>query len=862
MLWFLRSELAEEVQGDLEEKFYATLRRKSERRAKLNYWYQVFHYLRPFAIRKTRSVYSNQYDMFQNYFKIGVRNLLKSKFFSIINICGMAISMAIFFIITLYISDELKFDKHIADSQWKFRVYNELFSDDGSKRKASMVPPMVAPTLAADYPQVESYARFLNFNQAPLFEVGDKKFTEDAGGAADPGIFSMFSLRLVEGDADEALTAPNTIAINSTLKSKYFGDRPAFGESIEIFDQNFKVVAVFEDFPRHSHFQRNFFVAIDGIVSKERLQSWGWSQFHTYIKLKPGSDVEELEMSLAKFAEKHAWPVTKPNGGYYIPHLMPIERVHLYASDHVWDIAVKGSAQTVYILIAIAVFILVIAVLNFVNLSTARSVSRVKEVGVRKVMGAFRRQLVYQFISESVIIALIALVLAAFMTEFALPYLNSFSEKAIPTGIFLDAEVVMTVLAFGIFIGICAGIYPAFYISANRPAQILSNRDSAKSGRSVLRQGLVVFQFILSFFLIMASFVVSEQHEFMRNTDMGFEKENLIVLPLRGDMSKNLETTKESFRSHPNVEVATLGYGLPGQAYAGDGFTDKATGKNWHVSMLTVDHDYVKTLGLEIIAGRDFSKDIPADEFQSFILSETAAKMLGYANPADALGHPLAWNRWDAPDSLKEGRVIGIVRDIQLNSMRENIPPVALQIYPFAYSTLTLRVKSSDIPATLDHLEAKWKMFNSEWPFEYRFLDENFDKMYKAEEKLSILFRIFTTFTILVACLGLFGLVVYSTTQRYREVSIRKVLGATDQNLLILLAKNYVVLIAIAFCIAIPLSYYAASKWLENFVFRIDVSAALFLKAGLLIMIISFVTVGIQSYKATRANPVDALKEQ
>ena len=863
LLWFLRSDLAEEVQGDLEEKFYATARNGSTLRAKLNYWYQVINYLRSFAIRKKRSrSHFNQYDMLQNYFRIGIRNLIKSKFFSLINIAGMAISMAIFFIIALYVQDELRYDKQLENADLKYRIFAEHFSHDGSRKKLSMVPPMIAPTLAADFPQVEYYARFLNFIETPLFEVGSSKYTEDKGGAADPAIFKIFSLELLEGDVHSALSQPNTIAINSTLKQKYFGDDEALGKTIEIFNQNFEVVAVFRDFSPYSHFQRNYFLALEGLIPERRMQSWEWSQMHTYVKVKPAADIEALESGLQALAEKYAWPLTKPGGGYYIPHLMPLQKIHLYAHDQLWDFAVRGNVQTLYILAAIGIFILIIAMLNFVNLSTARAINRFKEVGVRKVMGAFRSQLIQQFVSESVIIAFMALLIAAFLTELVLPYLNSFTEKNIPTGVMLSPGVVVSLLVFGLLIGTCAGMYPAFYISANKPTSILSNKDTGRSGKSMLRQGLVVFQLIISFFLIMASFVVSEQHTYMRTADMGFEKENIIVLPLRGDMGKHPESTKQSFSDHGDIVSVTLGYGLPGEAFAGDGITDLETGKDWSTSMLTVDHDYVKTLGLEVVAGRDFSKDIAADERHAFILSEAAARMLGYNNVEDALGHKIGWDRWDAPDSLKAGHVIGIVKNIQLNSMRESITPVVLHVFPYAYKTIALRVSPRDLPATLAHLEMTWKKFNTEWPFEYRFLDDNFDRMYKAEERLSLLFKIFTGFTIFVACLGLFGLVVYNTTQRYREVSIRKVLGATEGNLFILLAKNYLVLIVIAFTIAVPLSYFAAGEWLQNFSFRVQITPLLFIKAGFLIVAIALLTVGVQSFKATRANPVEALKEQ
>jgi putative ABC transport system permease protein len=801
--------------------------------------------------------------MLKNYLKIGLRNLLKNKLFTVINISGMAISIASFLIIALFVYDEMKFDKHVEDASLKFRVYNEHFNEDGSKRKGAMIPPMVAPTLAAEYPEVESFARFLNFNSPVLFEAGTKKLTETGGGYADPGMLEMFSLNVVEGDRVTALKERNTIAISKTLARKYFGDKPALNETIVLFDQNLKVSAVFEDFSPHSHLQLNYFLSMEEMIqgAPDRMNRWGWNQFHTYIKLRTGTDAAQLESKLKDFAERNAWPHTKPRG-YYIPHLMPITDVHLHATDQLWDIAVRGNAQTVYILLATAVFILVIAILNFVNLSTSRAVSRVKEVGVRKVVGAFRSQLIYQFVSESVIIAMIALLLGGLATEIILPALNTFTEKSIPAGIFLNPLLILSLLVFALVIGVVAGAYPAFYISAYKPAQILSNKQSGRSGKTILRKGLVVFQFILSFFLIIASLIVSEQHTFMRTTDMGFDKNNILVIQLHGEMEKNLETTKHTFSNHPNILSSSLGYGLPGEAFAGDGIKDKATSKDYSISMLTVDHDYIKTLGLELVAGRDFSKDIQSDERSAFILSEAAAKMLGYADPKAALNHDLVWDRWDHPDSLKEGKVVGVVKDIQLNSMRENITPIVLHVYPFAYSSLSMRIKPDNIPETLAHLEKAWKSFNSEWPFEYRFLDENFDKMYKAEEKLATLFTFFTAFTIFVACLGLFGLVVYSTSQKYKEISIRKVLGANEGRLVVQLARSYMILIAIAFVIAIPFSYYAASEWLQKFAFHIPITPWLFIEAALFIAVLSLLTVGIQSFKAARSNPVDALKEQ
>ncbi len=803
--------------------------------------------------------------MLKNYLKIGIRNLLKNKLFSSINIVGMAISIATFLIIALFVADELKFDKHVEEVSLKYRVFNEHFMEDGSTKKGAMIPPPIGPALVAEFPEVEYSMRFLNFNNPILFEAGGKKLTVDKGGYADRTIFDMFSLKLVEGDPRTALADHNSVAVSKTVANRYFGKNPALGQLIRVLDSTFVIGAVFDDFPVHSHLQLNYFFPMEDFIRGEpdRMQGWGWSQFHTYIKLKPGTDPAHLESKLEDFAKRNAWPSTKSHGSYYIPHLMPMEKIHLYAYDHLWDIAVRGNVQTVYILSATAIFILFIAILNFINLSTARAVNRVKEVGVRKVMGAFRIQLIYQFISESIVVALMSLVIGVVLVELMLPLVNQFAEKNMPTAIFMNSALLPVMLLSAIVIGIAAGAYPAFYISSFKPSQILSNKESGRnSGRALLRQGLVVLQFVLSFLLITASLVVSDQHTFMRTKDMGFNKDNLVVLRMRGDMNKNLETTKNTFLNHPNVINATMGYGLPGEAYAGDGILDKAINKKMHISMLTIDHDYIKTLGLEIIAGRDFSHDFPADEKSAFIVSETAAKMLGHTDPKQALDHEVAWDRWDAPDSLKIGKVIGVVKDIHLNSLQDNITPVILHIYPFAYSSLTLRIKNEDVPSTLAHLESSWKKFNSDWPFEYKFLDENFDKLYKSEAKLATLFSFFTAFTIFVACMGLFGLVVYSTSQKFKEISIRKVLGASESSLAMQLGKRYVILISLAFIIAAPFSFYAAETWLQKFAYHIDITPLLFLKAGTFILAISLLTVGFQSFKAARRNPIDALKEE
>ncbi|GHN03189.1 ABC transporter permease [Cytophagales bacterium WSM2-2] len=851
------------IEGDLMEVYHSRVQRLGKRKADFKFMIDVLLLFRPGIIRsKSKPVYanSNYNDMFKSYLKIGFRNLAKSKLFSSINISGMAVSITSVIVISLFIYDELQFDKHVKDYQFKYRLYTEVIADNGSLRNRSMIAPAIAPAAASEFPEVEAYARFLNFNYPILFKAGNKNLTERGGGYADASFLDMFSLTLAEGNPTTALQEPRTIAISQTLKEKYFGNKPALGEIINVDNDDYKVTAVFEDFNSHSHLRLNFFLPMAEFARDQpkRMQRWTWNQFHTYVKLKDGTNIPALESKLKAMVARN----TEREQNNATPRLMRMQDVHLYAYDHLWDIAVKGNVQTVYILSGTAIFILIIAILNFVNLSTARAVNRVKEVGVRKVIGAFRSHLVNQFIMESVVIALIAMFIGLTLVSLVLPYLNAFTEKSIPMSWFTSPIILLALVGAALLIGIAAGAYPAFYISGHKPAEVLAGKGSTHSGKTLLRKGLVVFQFMLSFFLIIAAYVISGQHTYMRNAKMGFDKDNLLVIQLRGKMSSNLESTKQQFLNHPNIISGSMGYGLPGEAFAGDGIIDKITNKELGISMLTVDHDYVKTLGLEILEGRDFSKEFPSDEKHSFIVSEQAAKLLGHTNSKDALEHELAWNRWDAPDSLKTGKVIGVVKDIQLNSMRETINPVVLHVYPYAYNTLTMKVKPADVPSTIAHLEKTWKSFNTDWPFEYRFLDENFDRMYKSEEKLATLFAWFTSFTIFVACLGLFGLVVYSTSQKYREISIRKVLGAGEGGLVLQLSKSYLVLIAIAFTIAVPLSYFAANEWLQKFAFRIPVSAMLFIKAALLIAGIALITVMLQAFKAARTNPVNALKEQ
>lgn len=800
--------------------------------------------------------------MLLNYFKIAFRNLQKNKLFSIINISGMAISLASCFLITLFVWDELKFDRHHPDGERTFRVYNVLHGEDGTTNYLPIVPIPFASYMEKDFPEIESTLRFMDTYGEQLFDINGKKILEAKGLFAEATVFDMLSLQLISGVSKDALEKPNTVALSEPLSKKHFGEKNPLGKIIKINEDDYQVTAVYAEPPLHFHLKVNYILSFSTLTKNwtaDRYENWQQQQFFTYLKLKPGTDAKALEAKFPAFVEKYAYPKIKPKGFTYIPYLQNIKDIHLHSSHFEWEVAQRGNAQTVYILSITAGVLLIIACLNFINLSTARAIKRMKEVGVRKVIGAVRNQLVVQFISESVVITLIGLVFALVLAQLAIPYLNTLAEKEL----FLPftSALIFFVVLFCIVLGISAGSYPAFYLSRFRPVTVLYNRHTQTGSTALFRQGLVALQFIFSFFLIIGSMIVFSQQDLLRNKDLGFNKDQLIMIPLRSAQLKQYETTKHEFANHPGIVNATIGFGIPGDLIAGDEVIDPVKNKTSPVNLFCIDYDYIKTMGMEVISGRDFSHEYPADENHSFIINETAAKILGFGTPENAIGKRLHWNMWGR-DSLKRGDVIGVVKDFHFKSLRDELTPVVMHIYPDAFWKLTLRIKPDDIPQTLAHLKSTYERLDPEWAFTYSFVDENFNKMYRTEEKLSNLFSIFTGLAIAVACLGLFGLVEYSVNQRTKEISIRKVFGASINSLLILLTRKYFGLVMIAFVVIIPLSYYMAQQWLNNFAYHITISPWIYMKACGLILLITLFTVSFQSFKAAWSNPADVLKNE
>jgi putative ABC transport system permease protein len=806
--------------------------------------------------------------MFKNYFKTAFRNLLRSKGFSLVNIASLAIGITGCLVIALFVWDELKFDQSITGGENVYRVYT-VRNDNNTVTKAAVVAPAIASYLDQHYPEVDTTARILMSADKFLFEVNQKSDYEEKGWFAEASFFKIFPLAFDKGDPATALTMPSSMVITSELAKRYFGKEDPIGKTIKIDKEDFIVTGVLGPLPRHFHLDFHYLMSLSSAgIAAERMQSWDWSQFYTYARLKAGSNVQRLQDKFQAYVKKEIIPRQQQTGTTIMPYFQPLQNIHLRSADFVYDNAIRGNETYVKGLSIIALFVLIIACFNFINLATARSFRRAKEIGIRKVIGADRKQLIIQFIGETVLLSVLSVMIATIATCLIIPSLNSFTGKSIRFNPLTDPGIACALLVSGIIIGILAGIYPAFVLSGFQPIKVLKSMKI--TGNSIragwLRKGLVVIQFALSALLIVSSLIVYRQIRYMNNKDLGFQKEQVLYFQVRGDVEKNLETFKSELRNSTNIVSVTSGYGLPGDQFAGDNITipGKDGNKNYPANVFIGDHDYIKTLGLRLIAGRDFSREMATDEEQAFIINETAVKDLGFGTPEKALGQRLNWDKWE-PDSLhpvKEGRVIGVVQDFNYKSLHEKIMASVIQIYPKVVYKVAVKIRPDDIKSTIAFINKVWNQFSPGYPLAYQFMDESYDAMYRSEEKLGSLLWAFTIMAIVIGCMGLFALAALSAEQRVKEIGIRKVLGAGILNIVGLLSRNFLFLVLLASIIAFPIAWWAMNNWLDDFPYRITISIGVFFIATLAALAIAFITVSFQAIRAALANPVKSLRTE
>lgn len=801
--------------------------------------------------------------MIRNYLKIAYRNLIKSRLSSLINIIGMTVGMASFLVIAIFIFDEISYDEYHPDKERTYRVYNVGTSDDGEVHYFPVAPPVYATSLQ-QFPEVETTLRIMDTYGEVMFKIGDNKFFERQVIYAEPSIFDILSLELIKGNEEKALAERRQVIIARSFAESHFKDDPV-GQVISLDQGDFTVTGVFEDIPEHSHLQTKVVISFSTLYRENfdmsRMESWYWQQFFTYVKLHEKADRQAFENKFTDYVIEKGHPLTSEYNFTYLPHLQRIDDIYLHSSNFEWEIAKRGNIYTVQALSASALFILLIVCINFINLSTARSIKRIKEVGIRKAIGASRKQLIVQFLGESILLSIISIVLAGIIVEMLLPIINQLIEKNLSLGFLYDPATFTLILCLAMLLGLMAGAYPAIYASHFKAVTLMGkNAGNKPISNLFFRQAMIVIQFSLTIFLVAGSLTIFYQIDYIRNKDLGFDKDQVIFFRIRENISKHLEAVKNELTSHPGISEASYSYGLPGDLISQDNVVRE--GKNYPSSMFLIDHDYVKTLGIELLAGRDFNEEIATDRTSAFIINETGAKTLGFESPEAALGKELSWDMWHYSDSLKTGKIIGVVKDFHFRSFREDIATTVIHIYPEAYHSLALKVRADKLPETLSYLKEKWSVMESEWPFTYSFLDEGFNKMYTSDQRLYNFFTFFTGIAIFISCIGLFGLIYFISNQRVKEIGIRKVLGASSKDIIVLINRGYLALILIAFVIAIPASYYLAQHWLQDFSYKTELSPMIFITAGLVMILITLIATTFQSVKAAMTNPVDVIKDE
>ncbi|MCW3118974.1 MAG: FtsX-like permease family protein [Chitinophagaceae bacterium] len=803
--------------------------------------------------------------MIKNYFKIAWRNLVKNKAFSIINILGLSIGISVCFIIMLFVQDELSFDRFNVKAGRTYRIVFKASINGGKIFEANVMPP-VADALKNDYPEVEEAARLHPYGR-PKVMYGDKIFNEGDFVAVDPNFFSVFTLPFIKGDAKTALLQPNTVVITQEQSDKFFGNEEPIGKLLKFGNgELFKVTGVIDKIPANSHFHFDMFGSMEGFPEAKET-SWMTSNFFTYIVLKKGYDYKKLEAKLPGMVEKYMGPQMQQAMGMSLSQfrtkgnamgfaLQPLTSIHLYSNSN-YEFEPGGDVRYIYIFGAVAIFMLLIACINFINLSTAGASKRAKEVGIRKVLGSARLELVKQFLLESVLVTFIALGLSIVFVQLSLPVFNGLSGKNLKLGFNINQTT--TFLLIGLLVSVLAGMYPAFFLSSFKPIATLKGKMSAGIKSFGLRSGLVVFQFFISVSLITGTIIVYQQMKFIRETKLGYNKDQLMVLPNSWALGNNENIFKEQLLKDPRVINATVsGYKPAGPSYSNNALAYPAGKENQVMKTLEykVDEQYIPTLGIEMSAGRNFSPSMPTDSL-AMIINETAAQAFGWGS--HAVGQRIfRQNSSRGPNVTYT--VIGVVKDFHFRSLHEAITPLLMVLQP--ESGLIIKVKTKDIAGLLTSMKRQWATFSPEEPFAYDFMDDLYNKTYAAEQKTGLILNIFAVLTVLVACMGLFGLATYTAEQRAKEIGIRKVLGATVTQVTRMLSKEFLKLVLIACIMAFPLSWWAMHKWLQDFAYRINIGWWVFILAGISALFIALFTVSFQAIKAALTNPVKSLRSE
>ncbi len=833
--------------GDFEEMYQIYAQDYGRFRASLWLWSQIIKSLPTFFIN---SVYWSAV-MFKNYLKTAWRIFIRQKGYTFINIAGLSIGLACCILILVFVRYELSYDMYHEKAGQIYRITTETLH---SGKPFHMAPTMLplAPALLNEFAEVK-YATRVSQTRSSLFSRGENQFYERIF-HTEPSIFNIFTFPLLRGDPSTALSEPFSIVITKKLAEKYFGKDDPIGKILTINNtHDYKVTGILMEIPHNSHFTFEVLASFSSLENTERVKRNSWTSFsndYTYIFLPQEINTIEFEKKFPAFLQKHVG--TERNKNYQL-HLQPLNEIHFSSLNY--DFARTIDKKYLLAFSVIALFILFIACINFMNLATARSAGRVKEVGLRKVVGAHRFQLIKQFLAESVLMTLIALVVAIVLVKLILPHFGFFINIDLSFDLLDNLIFIGGLTGLSVMVGILSGSYPALFLSAYQPVKALRNIFLSNNKSVSFRTIFVVLQFTISIILIIATFVVYDQLNYMQNKDLGYDAEQIIVVPIaRSPLQNKYESFKAAILQNPSIISASVSNGTPASGRT-DASTYKTVGadeeQEIYLYTIRTDYDFIETMGIEVVQGRNFSKEYSTDAQNAYILNEAAVKRLNWDSP---IGNQLA-NGPNPP-----GRVIGVVKDFHYQSTRSAIEPTVLTIAPSRSEYISVNVHLDNIAQTLTFLEAKWKTFNPKYPFEYFFIDKEFDNYFKFEQRLGRIFTLSALLAIFISCLGILGLIAYTAEQRTKEIGIRKVLGASVAKIVFMLSKEFVKWVLIANILAWPAAYFAMKMWLEHFPYRIEPGWFAFIISGTIALVIALSTVSYQAIKAAIANPVEALK--
>jgi putative ABC transport system permease protein len=807
--------------------------------------------------------------MIKNFIVTAWRNLKNNKIFSFINVFGLSVGLTCCMLIGAYLYQELTYDTYPAQSK---QIYRVALRSNGNNASADFpsVDVAVGQGIKNVFPEVLATARLTNRGQV-FVKYQDHQFKENKIVLIDSNFLQLFSIPLVEGNNKTALTEPNCIVITKAFEKKYFGDSGALGKAITVGKDLLKVTGVIEKIPDNSHFHADAFISMVTVVSPRTKQTWSNVGYYTYVLLDKNADAKKLEAGFPQLVAKFVVPEIQHDMGVSLAEaqksvntfqffLQPITDIHLRSATK-YEYEANGDIHYVYIFGALALFILLLACINFTNLSTASAARRSKEIGIRKVLGSAKNKLVSQFLIESVMLTFFAMLFAMGIVYTLLPYFNDLSGKHITIGFFLTYSALLLEIALTLFVGLIAGIYPAFFLSSFQIISILKgNGGTQPATRGGLRSGLIVFQFAISTALIIATFIVYQQLNFMQNKTLGYDKNQVLIINDTYTLGTDINAFKQQLLSDNRVVNATISSNVPGynnmggtEIYVKD-IADKGTRNEIQCGIYWIENSYIPTLGMQITKGRNFYPSGPADS-TSVIINEAAVRDLGFGN-SDPLGKTI----------IRSGQhhftIVGVVKDFHYTSAKQKIAPLMMLSSNNSNGSIIVRIKTADVHHLINDIENQWNAYHASAPFSYSFLDEQFASLYSSEHRTGQIFTSFSIVAIIIACLGLFGLAAFMIRQRVKEIGIRKVLGASSASITVMLSKEFLKLIIIASLIAFPVTWYAMNKWLQDFAYRVTIEWWVFVLAGVISLLVAAITISFQSVKAALANPVKSLRSE